>query len=69
MCIRDRPNILIECKSPAVKINDETLQQILTYQREINAKLLILTNGTDTYCIEIDRKRSIASYLKEIPSN
>ena len=63
------PNILIECKSPAVKINDETLQQILTYQREINAKLLILTNGTDTYCIEIDRKRSIASYLKEIPYN
>ena len=52
-----------------MKINDETLQQILTYQREINAKLLILTNGTDTYCIEIDRKRSIASYLKEIPSN
>ena len=33
------PNILIECKSPAVKINDVTLQQILTYQREINAKL------------------------------
>ncbi len=63
------PNILIECKSPAVKINDETLQQILIYQREINAKLLILTNGTDTYCIEIDRKRGIASYLKEIPSN
>ena len=60
------PNILIECKSPEVEINDETLQQILTYQRKINAKLLILTNGTYTYCIEIDLKRSIASYLKEI---
>ena len=40
------PNILIECKSPAVKINDETLQQILTYQREINAKLLIFGSLT-----------------------
>ena len=33
---------------------------------KINAKLLILTNGTDTYCIEIDLK-SKASYLKKFP--
>lgn len=63
------PNMLVECKSPEVEINNETLQQILTYQRKINAKFLILTNGTDTYCIEIDLTRSKASYLKEIPSN
>ena len=43
------PNMLVECKSPEVEINNETLQQILTYQRKINAKFLILTNGTDTY--------------------
>ena len=41
----------------------------LTEQRKIIAKLLILTNGTDTYCIEIDLKKNKASYLKEIPSN
>ena len=63
------PNMLVECKSPEVEINNETLQQILTYQRKINAKFLILTNGTDTYCIEIDLTRSKAFYLKEIPSN
>ena len=58
------PNMLVECKSPEVEINNETLQQILTYQRKINAKFLILTNGTDTYCIEIYLTRSKASYLK-----
>ena len=35
--------MLVECKSPEVEINNETLQQILTYQRKINAKFLILT--------------------------
>ena len=48
------PNIIVECKSRNVIINESTLDQILSYQYRIGAKYLILTNGKKTYCLEID---------------
>ena len=61
------PNIIVECKSRNVKINESTLNQILSYQYKIGAKYLVLTNGNETYCIGIDLSSKKVTYLEDIP--
>tara|TARA_B100000902_G_C26651489_1_gene594016 strand:+ start:24 stop:461 length:438 start_codon:yes stop_codon:yes gene_type:complete len=61
------PNIIVECKSRNVKINESALDQILSYQYKIGAKYLILTNGKETYCLEINLTEKKVIYLENIP--
>ena len=61
------PNIIVECKSRNVIINESTLDQILSYQYKIGAKYLILTNGKETYCLKIDLTEKKVIYLENIP--
>jgi hypothetical protein len=61
------PNIIVECKSRNVIINESTLDQILSYQYKIGAKYLILTNGKETYCLEINLTEKKVIYLENIP--
>tara|TARA_B100000963_G_scaffold206209_1_gene179596 strand:+ start:628 stop:1065 length:438 start_codon:yes stop_codon:yes gene_type:complete len=61
------PNIIVECKSRNVKINESALDQILSYQYKIGAKYLVLTNGNETYCIGIDLPEKKVIYLENIP--
>ena len=62
-----KPNIIVECKSPKVKIDQKTLDQVLSYQNKLAANFIVLTNGLKTYCIEINLKLKKVSYIKEIP--
>ena len=39
------PNLLVECKAPNIAIRQETFDQILSYNRVINSKYLMITNG------------------------
>ena len=61
------PNIIVECKSSSIKIDESALDQILSYQYKIGAKYLILTNGIKTYCLEIDLGLKKVNYLEDIP--
>ena len=62
-----KPNIIVECKSPKVKIDQNALDQVLSYQNKLAANFIVLTNGLKTYCIKIDLELQKVSYLKEIP--
>lgn len=62
-----KPNIIVECKSPKVKIDQNTLDQVLAYQNKLAANFIVLTNGLKTYCLEIDLELQKVSYIKEIP--
>ena len=61
-----KPNIIVECKSPKVKIDQNTLDQVLSYQNKLAANFIVLTNGKNTYCIKIDLELQKVSYIKEI---
>ena len=63
------PHIIVECKSRKIKIDESTMDQILSYQYKIGAKYLILTNGINTYCLEIDLASKKVNYLEDIPRN
>ncbi len=65
---KGKPEIIVECKAPNVKINDNVLAQTLSYQQRLNASYLMISNGTETYFIKVDKEQKKAKYLKEIPN-
>jgi hypothetical protein len=58
---------LVECKAPHINISIDTLYQALTYQKEMQGKIIALTNGlTHTY-FEVDSALKRLSVMEEIP--
>ena len=48
------PLILIECKSPSVKIDQSVFDQISIYNLKIKSKYLMISNGLDHLYFKID---------------
>ncbi len=69
LVVFDRKNkafLLVECKRPGVKINEDTLHQALVYNRKLNAPYLLLTNGMNHYICAFDKENHI-KFLKQLP--
>lgn len=61
-----KPYILIECKSPSIKINQSTFEQVAMYNRTLNASIIILTNGLMHYTFKFGANGELIN-LDEIP--
>jgi hypothetical protein len=61
------PWMLVECKSPEMKINDTTLLQASTYNATLKAPFLTVTNGLVHYCSQIDWVNNKTQLLPELP--
>lgn len=61
-----KPQILIECKAPTVKINQSTFEQVAMYNRTLNASIIILTNGLIHYTFKLGANGELIN-LNEIP--
>lgn len=59
--------MIIECKAPHVTLTDVTWQQISQYQKQINSKFLVITNGLETRLLEIDLLHQKLNTLTEFP--
>jgi hypothetical protein len=69
MIIRDKhvqPFMLIECKSFKTKLKQETFDQVSHYNTKIKAPFILITNGIQTLCAQIDRVKSTYSFV-DIP--
>ena len=62
-----RPNLIVECKSPSITINQNTFDQISDYNRHFNVNYLIVTNGFKHYCCKFDRNTRSFSFIDKIP--
>jgi hypothetical protein len=62
-----QPGLLVECKAPDVSLKQETFQQIATYNFVLNASLLLVTNGIETYLFHIDFQNSNMNQLEKLP--
>ena len=60
-------NLLVECKAPNIKINQDSFDQILRYNQVINAKFLMITNGIINYYCKINKLQNKIEFLKNIP--
>lgn len=56
-----KPLVLIECKSPYIKLSTNTLNQIMIYNIETKAPFIIMSNGIDTVMGKVDFQEK--SYL------
>ncbi|MCR9226550.1 MAG: type I restriction enzyme HsdR N-terminal domain-containing protein [Flavobacteriaceae bacterium] len=59
--------LLIECKGPAIKITQDTFDQIARYNYELKAECLMVTNGLEHYYCEMDHDNEKYTFLKDIP--
>ena len=47
-----KPWMLVECKEPEVPVTEQTLHQLLNYQRTMQCNYWLLSNGHQTYCAD-----------------
>ena len=59
-------HIIVECKSPKIKISQDTFDQIARYNLALNAQYLIVTNGINHYYCKMDTKNKKYVFLEDI---
>ncbi|GGD91962.1 type I restriction enzyme HsdR N-terminal domain-containing protein [Planktosalinus lacus] len=60
-------HIIIECKAPAVKISQNTFDQVARYNLSLNASYLMVTNGLQHYYCQLDYENQQYVFLKDLP--
>lgn len=68
--IRDRegkPWMLVECKSPAIKLTQKAFNQIAVYNMTIGASFLAVTNGMVHYCCPAPLAGEPAKFADSFP--
>jgi predicted type IV restriction endonuclease len=68
--IRDRegkPWMLIECKSPSIKLTQKAFNQIAVYNMTIGASFLAVTNGMVHYCCPAPKAGEDAKFADAFP--
>jgi len=61
-----RIKLLVECKSPEIKINQKTFDQIAVYNMNLKSELLMVTNGLEHYYCEINYEKGHYTFLKDL---
>jgi hypothetical protein len=57
--------MVCECKAPDIPLDEKTVKQICTYNMEIKAPYLLITNGMDLYCWSADKEQ--IEFLEKVP--
>jgi hypothetical protein len=61
-----RIKLLVECKSPEIKINQKTFDQIAVYNMNLKSEQLMVTNGLEHYYCEINYEKGHYTFLKDL---
>ena len=61
------PHIIVECKSPSIKISQNTFDQIARYNMKLDADYLIVTNGIQHYYCKINHEKEAYEFLVDLP--
>ena len=60
--------LIVECKAPEVKISQETFHQVAAYNMTLKVPFLVVTNGLQHYCCQIDHEQKTYAFLPDIPN-
>ena len=58
--------LLVECKSPEIKINQKTFDQIAVYNMNLKSEQLMVTNGLEHYYYKINYEKGYYTFLKDL---
>lgn len=59
--------LLVECKSPSVAIDQQAFDQIARYNINARSKYLMVTNGLNHYYCQMDMTNEKYQFLRDIP--
>jgi hypothetical protein len=62
------PFLLVECKAPGITISQDTFDQIARYNMTFRVRYLVVTNGMNHFCCEMDYSSNSYQYLEMIPA-
>jgi hypothetical protein len=62
-----KPWMIIECKSPSLKLSDLTLKQASAYNASLRAKYLTISNGLVHICSATDWEAGKTTILTDLP--
>ena len=62
-----QPRMIIEYKAPQITIQQKTFDQISVYNLLLHADYLVVSNGLQHYCCQMDYERRSYRFLTEIP--
>lgn len=65
---KSTPYMVVECKSPNMKITQAVFDQIAVYNRVLESKYLLVTNGTTHFICQPDYCCNTYRFLRHIPN-
>lgn len=63
-----QPLVMAEYKAPTVKVSQHTFDQIVRYNSVLRARILIVSNGINHYCCQINPDNGSYAFLPDIPN-
>lgn len=60
-------HLIVECKAPEVKITQDVFDQIARYNMTFKVKYLVVTNGLQHFCCEMNYEKNTITYLPDVP--
>ena len=64
---RGKPLLMVECKAPEVEITQAAFDQVARYNKVVQARYLVVTNGIDHYCCALDHEAHAYRFLDDLP--
>jgi len=61
------PVLIVECKAPTIKITQKSFDQIARYNLSLKVDYLIVTNGMQHFCCQLDTEQQQYIFLQDIP--
>jgi hypothetical protein len=71
LCVYDqegKPYLLVECKAASVPITQEVVKQVSVYNQTLQAKYVVITNGMQHFCWQVDFESRNYMPLQDIPA-
>jgi hypothetical protein len=62
------PIMLLEFKSPDIKLEQNVFDQIASYNMKLRVKYLLISNGLQHYCCSMNYENEKIIFLNEIPN-
>ena len=62
-----RPSMIVECKAPNVKINQDAFYQIAKYNFQLQVRYLVVTNGLQHFCCCMEYDKNKIKCLENVP--
>lgn len=61
------PFMIVECKSYRQRLNPAVFEQVAMYNNTLKAKFLVITNGLQHYCCQINHQQKTYTFQEEMP--